>query len=131
VCVVVVINYLKYIHLFNLFFFLFFQIEPCQWCANEVPADMSGENVYDQPSFVPPLVQHQPSPDASSSLSIPANVADGILASKAGDGLASSLISQSSTVPPPQKNHRKSRNTQIALLQRKSTRIKKASTKYS
>ncbi|WJX56053.1 hypothetical protein P8452_41749 [Trifolium repens] len=46
------------------------EIEPCQWCADEVPADMSGENVYDQPSFVPPLVQHQPSPDASSSLSI-------------------------------------------------------------
>ncbi|PNX55351.1 hypothetical protein L195_g048979, partial [Trifolium pratense] len=68
-------------------------------------------------------------------------------ASKARDGLASSLISlsigdasavpvndavaQSSIVPPPQKNRRKSRNTQIALSQRKSTRIKKASTKYS
>ncbi|PNX67340.1 hypothetical protein L195_g063471, partial [Trifolium pratense] len=71
----------------------------CPWCADEVPADMSGENVYDQPSFVPPLVQRQPSPepspDASSTLSIPANVANDILASKAGDGLASSLISLS------------------------------------
>ncbi|PNX58234.1 hypothetical protein L195_g050806, partial [Trifolium pratense] len=50
-------------------------IKSCPWCADEVLAS-------------------EPSPDASSSLSILANVADDILASKAGDVSASSLIGE-------------------------------------